>query len=50
MKDYSKVNRDNVCFDDNETAEDLLITNMTEEELDAEYERLFGNTKAKANQ
>jgi hypothetical protein len=45
MKDYNKVNRDNICFDDNETAEDLIITDMTDEELDAEYERLFNNRK-----
>ena len=45
MKDYSKVDRDNICFDDNETAEDLMITDMSDEELDAEYERLFGNTQ-----
>ena len=30
-------------FDDNETQEDLLIKNMTSEELDAEYEKIFGN-------
>ena len=31
-----------MLFDDNETREDLLITDMTDEELDAEYERIFG--------
>lgn len=31
-----------MLFDDNETREDLLITDMTPEELDAEYERIFG--------
>ena len=29
-------------FDDNETQDDLLIKNMTPEEIEAEYERIFG--------
>ena len=31
-----------MLFDDNETQDDLLIKDMTPEELDAEYERIFG--------
>ena len=34
---------DNVLFDDNETLEDLIITDMTEEELEDEYNRIFKN-------
>ena len=37
-----KFNYDeNVLFDDNETAEDLLITDLSDEELEKEYERIF---------
>ena len=37
------MRKDNgVLFDDNETRDDLLIKDMTPEELDAEYERIFG--------
>lgn len=31
-----------MLFDDNETRDDLLITDMTPDEIDAEYERIFG--------
>ncbi|WP_294478433.1 hypothetical protein [uncultured Ruminococcus sp.] len=31
-----------MLFDDNETQDDLLIKNMTPEEIEAEYERIFG--------
>lgn len=34
-------------IDDNETSEDLLITDMTPEELDAEYERIFEKKQKK---
>lgn len=36
----------NILFDDNETREDLLIKDMTPEEIDAEYERIFGKSKS----
>lgn len=36
-------------IDDNETSEDLLITDMTPEELDAEYERIFRKKQKKCN-
>ena len=32
---------ENVLFDDNETAEDLLITDLSDEELDKEFKKLF---------
>ena len=40
------MKKDNdMLFDDNETREDLLISDMSPEELDAEYERIFGKNK-----
>ena len=40
----------NILFDDNETREDLLIKDMTPEEIDAEYERIFGKSKSEEQQ
>ena len=37
---------DNVLFDDNETAEDLLITDLSDEELDEEFRKIFGDKTA----
>ncbi|MBQ4311216.1 MAG: hypothetical protein II773_06480, partial [Oscillospiraceae bacterium] len=37
---------DNVLFDDNETAEDLLITDLSDEELDEEFRKIFGDETA----
>ena len=35
-----------VLFDDNETAEDLLITDLSDEELDEEFRKIFGDETA----
>lgn len=37
-----KNDKDRMDFDDTETADDLLMKDMTPEEIDAEYERSFG--------
>ena len=31
-----------ILFDDNETRDDLLIKDMTPEEIEAEYKKIFG--------
>lgn len=31
-----------ILFDDNETRDDLLMKDMTPEEVEAEYKRIFG--------
>lgn len=33
-----------MLFDDNETRDDLLLKDMTPDEIDAEYERIFGKS------
>lgn len=37
--------REELFIDDNETENDLLITDISAEELDAEYNRLFNSEK-----
>ena len=39
MKEFK--HDENVLLDDNETAEDLLITDLSDEELDKEFKKLF---------
>jgi hypothetical protein len=36
---------DDMLFDDNETRNDLLINDMSPDEIDAEYERIFGKAE-----
>lgn len=37
-----KKNNKEMLFDDNETRDDLMIKDMTPEEIDAEYKKIFG--------